>query len=195
MHAPTQFEIVNLKATNTEHEERLFGQAKDLAQRATNRQPSTVVPQILLRIQAKQKSGSLYNTYYQSISRVSKAMEELNKPGTLSQNTLIRTDFLTSRMSSWQQHLLRISPFLKSGPGVWWHSVQGGYIFHDSSEAPNNRDEGSHIFFTQEVVSKKDVQWEQIHAQNVQLPTPYITVYKNGEFSGRRAFIESSHKN
>ena len=114
MHAPTQFEIVNLKATNTEHEERLFGQAKDLAQRATNRQPSTVVPQILLRIQAKQKSGSLYNTYYQSISRVSKAMEELNKPGTLSQNTLIRTDFLTSRMSSWQQHLLRISPFLRN---------------------------------------------------------------------------------
>ncbi len=62
VHAPTQFEIVNLKATTTEHEERLFGQAKDLAQRATSWQPSTVVPQILLRIQAKQKSGNLYNT-------------------------------------------------------------------------------------------------------------------------------------
>ena len=105
-HAPTQFEIVN---PNTEHEETLFGQAKDLAQRATNRQPSTVVPQILLRIQAKQKSGSLYNTYYQSISRVSKAVEELNKPGTPSQNTLIQTDFLTSRMSSWQLAYISIS--------------------------------------------------------------------------------------
>lgn len=30
LHSPPQYEIVNLKAANTEHKERLFGQAKDL---------------------------------------------------------------------------------------------------------------------------------------------------------------------
>ena len=46
LHPPPQYEILNLKAANTEHKERLFGQ------NASNRQPN-VIPNIL-RLQAKQ---------------------------------------------------------------------------------------------------------------------------------------------
>ena len=65
VHAPVQYEIINLKSTNTEHEERLFGQAKEIAHRATNRQPNNIVPNILLRLQAKQKTKALYTSYQQ----------------------------------------------------------------------------------------------------------------------------------
>ena len=115
LHASIQYEIVNLRATNSEHEERLFGQAKDIARKATNRQPNTV---ILLRVQAKQKTGRLYNSYNRSSSRVSKAGNELYKDGGKTNNRTVTKDFLTVFKSSWQQHLSRISPFIKLGPGI-----------------------------------------------------------------------------
>ena len=59
-HSPQQYEIVNLKSTNTEDEERLFGQAKNMVHKATNRQPQNVIPNVLLRLQAKQKTGDMY---------------------------------------------------------------------------------------------------------------------------------------
>lgn len=105
-----------LKSANTEHEERLFGQAKRMVQSATNRQPATVIPNILLRLQAKQKVGDMYKAYNDSSSRVSKAAKEM---GCSKQNTNIPCSFLSGRMSSWQAHLVRISPFLLRGKGVW----------------------------------------------------------------------------
>ncbi len=100
-------------------------------------------------------------------------------------------------MSSWQQHLKRISSFLKPGPEIWWHNVEGGYNFHNGSDAPSNRDEGpslSHFRHRnlQEVVSKKHLPLEEIRAQDVQIPTPYITLYnENGDFSGRHVCNEN----
>ena len=52
VHAPVQFQTMSMRSCNTEHEERLFGQAKEIA---TNKTPESIVPNILIRLQAKQK--------------------------------------------------------------------------------------------------------------------------------------------
>jgi len=109
LHSPPQYEIVNLKATNTEHKERLFGQAKDLVHKATSRQPSTVIPNILLRLQARQLRGDAYRSYHESVSRVSKAVSEMYSNST---NTTITHEFLIGHMSTWQAHLKPITQSL-----------------------------------------------------------------------------------
>ena len=63
MHAPPQYEVVCMKSTNSEHEKRLFGQAKNMVHMATNRKPTTVIPNVLLRLQARQKRGDLYTAH------------------------------------------------------------------------------------------------------------------------------------
>ena len=67
LHAPPQYEILNLKSANTEHEERLFGQAKQIVNNASNRHPNNVIPNILLRLQAKQMKKDLYKTYHMQV--------------------------------------------------------------------------------------------------------------------------------
>ena len=156
-HAPQQLEIVNLKSTNTEHEERLFGQAKDMVHKATNRKPQNVIPNILLRLQAKQKRGDMYISYHSALSRVSKAVSELKHDGA---NTTITHSFLTGRMSSWQENLKRISPFLRRGEGVWWKSTEEGYEFHDGREEPDFRPEGP------ELLHFRDVHLNEIYTMN-----------------------------
>ena len=52
VHAPAQFQLMSLKSCNAEHEERLFGQAKDIATATSNTKPD---PNILLRLQPKRK--------------------------------------------------------------------------------------------------------------------------------------------
>ena len=49
VHAPAQYEIMSLRSCNAECEERLFGQAKAIAQATTNRQASTIIPNIFFK--------------------------------------------------------------------------------------------------------------------------------------------------
>ncbi len=56
VHAPPQYELVCLRSTNSESQERLFSQTKHISLRATNRRPDNVLPTILLSMQAKQKT-------------------------------------------------------------------------------------------------------------------------------------------
>ena len=72
VHAPAQYEIMSLRSCNAECEERLFGQAKAIAQGTTNRQPNTIVPNILLRLQAKQKKGGMSDSMLGSSRKISK---------------------------------------------------------------------------------------------------------------------------
>ena len=167
LHAPQQYKIINLKSTNTEHEERLFGQAKDMVHKATNRQPYNVIPNILLRLQAKQKRGDMYSSYYACSSRVSKAHKELNG---CSANTIVTKDFLTGRMNSWQEHLKRISLFLRPGDGVWWQPVTQGYEFFDGTEEPDTHQEGPELqhfrdVTLQQIYNMKKSVWQEVCEQ------------------------------
>lgn len=61
-HAAQQYEIICMRSTNTEHEECLFGQANKTVLNATNRKPNSIIPNILLRLQAKQIKCDMYST-------------------------------------------------------------------------------------------------------------------------------------
>ena len=53
-HLPTQLELACLRSLNTEGQERLFGQARTIAEACTNHHPDNAIPQLMLRLQAKQ---------------------------------------------------------------------------------------------------------------------------------------------
>ena len=193
LHAPPQYEIMCMKSANSEHEERLFGQAKNMVQTSTNRHPTTVIPNILLRLQARQKKGTLY-AQRDTSSRISKENKEMQNTAT---NTTIPRSFLLSRMSSWQAHLIRISPFLSQGKDVWWQEKEDGYEFLDGSQAqechaagPPLRHYRSSSLHT--VYTEKEVVWKQITEKEVELPTPFIKIYDSqGEYVGLRTFSQS----
>ena len=171
LHAPLQYEILCLKSANTENEERLFGQAKNMVHSATNRQPTTVIPNILLRLQARQKKGNLYKEYYNASNRISKEVQQM---GGETQNTYIPVSFLSTHMSSWQAHLQRISAFLTRGEGVWWQCRDDGYMFMDGDKEPETRLQGPllhHLRDTtlQQVYDEKEIAWAHIVEESIRI--------------------------
>ena len=108
VHAPIQYEILCLRSVNTENQERLFQQAKQIANKCTSRKPNSVITEVLIRIQATGNMSSIY------IACKSKPFV----------GTEISNDFLESRGHSWQAHLKRISRFLMKEK-VWWDSIDG----------------------------------------------------------------------
>ena len=78
VHAPAQFQLMSLKSCNAEHEERLFGQAKDIATATSNRKPENIVPNILLRLQAKQKRKDMYTSFTQRTVKFRRRLKGLD---------------------------------------------------------------------------------------------------------------------
>ena len=58
------------KSCNTENEERLFGQAKAIALNTTNRRLGNILPNILLRLQAKQQVKELFKEQGLRVTRL-----------------------------------------------------------------------------------------------------------------------------
>lgn len=83
---------MSLRSCNAEHEERLFRQAKDIASNTSNRKPESVIPNIMLRLQAKQKQTNLYSSMQASSSRISKEAE--GDAQYTNKNTVITHDFI-----------------------------------------------------------------------------------------------------
>lgn len=54
-HSPTQYELACLRSLNTENQERLFGQARGIADACTNHHAENIIPQIMICLQAKQE--------------------------------------------------------------------------------------------------------------------------------------------
>lgn len=189
LHAPPQFEIMSMRSSNSEHEERLFGQAKNMVHMATNCQPVTIIPNILLRLQARQKKGDLHKAHKNLSSRISKQFETMKNT---SLNSTVSDTFLSSRLSSWQSHLVRISPFLVQGRDVWWHKTTDGYEFCDGNGEHDTRPLGPHLHHFRntslnDIYKEKALLFQQIIDQGVELPAPFIKLYnKNGAFIGRR---------
>ena len=108
VHAPPQYEVVCLRSTNAESQERLFSQAKHISLRATNRKPENVLPTILLSLQTRQKNNEAQQSVQKQETIVSSVAKSLPPyPG-----TTITKSFIQARTHSWQAHMQRISPFL-----------------------------------------------------------------------------------
>ncbi len=124
VHAPRQYEILCLRSVNTENQERLFQQAKQIATRCTNRKPDNVITEVLIRIQAKNISGNLSSVYKSAKSRVDTHASK----SCPFQGTKIGKEFVASRPHSCQAHLNRISRFLLNAK-VWWDSTDDKFFF------------------------------------------------------------------
>ena len=123
-HSPIQYELMSQKSVNTEHQERLFGEARMNASHTTNRHPD-IISSVLLRIQAKKMTKHVIHSVIEADSKVSKAASHLPPHN----GTSFPTNFLQSRLKSWQAHLERISPFLLPG-GVWWKKTKTPSAYH-----------------------------------------------------------------
>ncbi len=193
VHAPAQFHIMSLKSCNAEHEERLFGQAKDIATATSNRKPENIVPNILLRVQAKQKTKDMYTTLQTAYSKISKEAKGIRQH--ISQNTAIKHDFIHSRISSWQGHLQRISTYLEQGE-TWWTNNGTSYEFFDGDEATvrdisfplvsenHFRENG-----LRNIQQKSETLWQKIIKAEISLPTPHLRLYdEQGSFTGIKEY-------
>lgn len=97
--------MVCLRSVNAECQERLFGQAKQIALNTTNRKPSNVIPEILLRLQIKQMEGKLISALRAGQTKVSNIGKHVSAyPG-----TCVDKEFVKSKSSSWQAHLQWLS--------------------------------------------------------------------------------------
>ena len=126
-HSPTQYELACLCSLNTENQERLFGQAREIAEGCTNHHAENIIPQIMIRLQAKQEQRTALLSVEKADTQVACVAKHLPKLS----DTMIKKSFVKHRESSWQLHLKRISPFLINGEGIWWTHTENGFHFFD----------------------------------------------------------------
>ena len=162
----------------------------------TNRKPTTVIPNILLRLQARQNRGDLYKAHNETSSRISRDFREMGSTGL---NTTVPYSFISSRMSSWQAHLTRISPFLLPGKGVWWLKTPDGYKFLDGSDESDSQVAGPSLrHFRNTTLDKvyleKQRVFQNIIDDNIEVPAPFLRIYSSdGTCVAVRAFDPSDN--
>ena len=113
--------------------------------------------------------------------------------GILSYITTIQHDFLRSRISSWQEHLIRISPFLVQ-EREWWRDTGSSYeLFDGSSTATMESPSVSNWHFRESSLQtnqdRKHKVWQEVLRQEIPLPTPTLRLYdEHGLFTGYREY-------
>ena len=179
IHAPLQYEIICLRSVNTENQERLFQQAKKIAISTTNRKPENVIPSIMLRPQAKQLSGKVSAMYQASETEVVKVAAKVPPFN----GTSVTSEFITSRLRSWQGHLERISSYLVVGEGIWWSKkVDDLFVFNDGDTDIDYRSEGPDLkhfrsMMLQDIPSRSQKNWKKIIKENISLPTTCVRLF------------------
>ena len=178
-HAPTQYEPCCLRSLNTENQERLFGQARTIAQACTNHHADNVIPHVLVRIQAQQENRKTMSSVERGDTQVSHVARHMPKlPG-----TTVSSSFIAERKDSWQAHLERISPFLIAGQGVWWVPAEGGFHFFDGNGDSDirNGNEYELLHFRKNVVrdveNRRKRYWKRIVEEKNVLPATEVKVY------------------
>ena len=142
----------------------------------------------------------MYSTLQTTETRIQKEAHQLG----LTQNTTVETDFIITRISSWQAHLQRLSRYLVCGEGIWWHTVDKGYEFHDGNHSPDFHVQDFHVqgpdFLHFRHTTLKELEekiakiWEQVLCESVTLPTPYIKLYdEDGKLTGYKYFDNLDH--
>ena len=197
VHSPTQYELASLRSLNSENQERLFGQARVIAESCTNHHPDNVIPQVMLRLQAKQERHMAMASVEKGDSQVSSVAKDLPKL----QRTTINRSFLRHKGDSWQLHLRRISPFLISGEGVWWRYVSGGFQFLDGDADRETQDGNDFTLLHFRKHSVVDVDerrgkcWKRIIDGRLVIPATDVKVFDDGELcTGRIEYRDGTAK-
>ena len=111
------------------------------------------------------------------VSRVASHVDRYN-------GTCISKTFLSSRLTSWQAHLMRISSFLKHGKGIWWEEEEDSVKFLDGDNDPDFKPKGPklhhfHANSLTDVYHQASQDWSVILQTQTILPTgadPGLTV-------------------
>lgn len=189
-HSPTQYELACLRSINTENQERLFGQARAIADMCTNHHAENVIPQIMLRLQAKQEKHIALLSVQKGDSQVSHVAKQLPQlPG-----TSLKMSFIKKREDSWQLHLQRVSPFLTAGEGVWWTRTVNGFHFHDGDTDSSTQMHSITLFHYRcqsitDVQERRKTCWNKIIEERIAIPSYSIKVYdQGGEKTGQLVY-------
>ena len=191
-HLPTQLELTCLRSLNTESEERLFGQARKIAESCTNHHPDNVIPQIMLRLQAKQEQREILTSVTNGDSQVSHVAKDLPPlPG-----TKVKSSYVKQREDSWQIHLQQISPFLVAGVDVWWSYTPNGFLFHDGDIDPASPSDDFTLMHHRyhsvvDVEQRRDACWKRIVDEKTLIPAHSIKLYDpDGNKTGRLLYSD-----
>jgi hypothetical protein len=185
---------------NAECQERLFAQAKRIALNTTNRHADQVIPEVLFRLQMKEREGTLTSSISANQTKVQTAAKSLSGY----KGTVVEKEFIRCHKSSWQAHLERISNYLVHGPNIWWNDDGRSYIFHDGDHDPDFHPIGPKLhhfrsFTIQNVLREKHESWKKILTKNIVIPASSIAIYSpDGTFlstkdvSGRTNGVNST---
>lgn len=138
VHTPLQYEIVCLQKA------RKGCSVRPNSLRATNHKPENVLLARLLSLQAREKIGDMQKPVRKQDSIVSAVAKRLPP----FKGTHVDSDFITGRISCWQGHLQRISPFLQYGEKVWWKYENNGFRLFQSDMDSESQPQGPKSFFS-----------------------------------------------
>lgn len=111
--SPLLFHIVCLRSVNTEVQERMFGQAKQITRDTSSLKANHIITNIITRLQAETEARENPLTIQEGeIRKVAKTLGP-------TQNSVIPYSWIKQTPSLHQAHLKWISDFLLPGPGVW----------------------------------------------------------------------------
>ena len=131
-HVPETYRLVCLRSLVPEEEERSFGDLRPISKNTSNRQPSHVIDNAVLRFRAQQKYHEKQNSFQRQESIVSQQTSLLND----NINTTIPITSIMKNPYKFQTHLQRISDFLLCGKGIWWNNDETSVIFYDVTDRP-----------------------------------------------------------
>ena len=98
----------------------------------------------------------------------------------LYKGTYISNAFITSRLSSWQAYLTRISSYLKHAEDIWWkreqHGVKFLVILHSNLLVQNYSIFGA-LYTLPDIYKQVSKDWDFILHQKVTLPSTTIRIY------------------
>ena len=131
--------------------------------------PENIVPNILLRLQAKQKTKDMYTTLQTAYSKISKEAKGIRQH--TSQNTAIPHDFV---QTSWQGHLQRISTYLEQGETWWTNTGTGEEATVCDIRTPQVSENHFRENSLQNIQNKSVTLWQKIIKTTISLPTPHL---------------------
>ena len=180
-HAPVQQEIICNRSVNTESEEQILQKAKSCVRDTSDRKANTLIPYLLMRLEAKE---ILYNstatTVYESDTRIKKVAKLLPAY----KGTKISITFIKDRPYQWQAHLERISPFLLLGKGHWWdlNEDQTQIIFRDGDSERETLPNAPNILHFrsdtgEDVIERSKHSFSQLIAEKRDTPCFSIRMY------------------
>ena len=175
-HAPLLLRVICLRSVNTEVQERMFGQAKQITKSTSSLRANHVITNFLIR--NHEEANAQANPLTIQEGEIHNLAQTLGPNA----NTIIPYSWLSSNPTLHQAHLERIGDFLLPGPGVWWRYTHDGIEFHDSLSSQSQHPEGPDIHHVRSAsLSDIDIylhhKWEECCCRQVPLPAYHIRSY------------------